>query len=375
MARELLPSAIMRMLKLFSVTIIAVAASQALTCPQAVRGLRSAYVISFGGDLCALADTTARIRESFSARGIDANKFVGLRAGRFINLPDWEKANAKGNFDPEMVYEPAPMTWDNWALAADQVDSQGAFNARSNLLPDFSLDAFRAINLLSLPPSEKQWGGKIRGYGDEVGDKALDRETALTEQQIAVLKNLEYRDYERNSIVTFTPTICLDEASPEVQKSFENRREGNPADLTRPGSWFESGGQRRHCGLFQYTPAMQVNGQLKAYFANVNGSIQKLRSGAGDVDPIFLSARVQRWLVSIHPFVAAGNGRTSRFAMDTLLESLGLPAPVLPKDMNTDILSSEAQWASSIGAGIDDAFAILEKCVNKSNSPLCKFTK
>ena len=351
--------------------------SQTWACPLALRNVHSNFVSSFQGDLCALADATAQARSALAAQGIDSRKLVGARAGRFINLPDWQKANAAGKFDPTTVYEPAPSTWSFWAAAAVQVDAQAASNANANILPVFSIDQFRAINLMSLPPSEKQWGGKVRGYGEEVGDKALDRETAPTEEQLTNLGRLEYRDLSGQPIVSFTPTICLDEASPEVRKSFENRREGNPADLARPGSWFMIGGKKRHCGLLQYAPAMQISSQLKGFFLNVNGLLSKMQVGAGGVDPVWLAARTQRWLVSIHPFVAAGNGRTSRFAMDTIIESLGLPAPVIPADMNTDIYNSESQWASYIGAGIDNAYMSLQNCIGRSAlvSPLCKIVE
>ena len=61
---------------------------------------------------------------------------------------------------------------------------------------------------------------------------------------------------------------------------------------------------------------------------------------------IRLVASLVRDLVSIHP-LANGNGRTTRFLMNLLLEAEGI-APARLLDPNTDLYSSEVEWQNNV---------------------------
>jgi Fic family protein len=80
-------------------------------------------------------------------------------------------------------------------------------------------------------------------------------------------------------------------------------------------------------------------------------------------------AKAQRWFISIHPFTD-GNGRTSRFLMEWILNSIGLPPPIV-EDMNNDIYETEAQWADEIGKGLLKTVEIAEACARQPQSQGC----
>jgi hypothetical protein len=60
----------------------------------------------------------------------------------------------------------------------------------------------------------------------------------------------------------------------------------------------------------------------------------------------------------------------SRFVMDWLLKSLGLPAPIL-KNMNEDMYTTEQQWTKEVGNGVLRAIQAAERCAENPNSIGC----
>ena len=149
--------------------------------------------------------------------------------------------------------------------------------------------------------------------------------------------------------------------------------------------YLDAKGVLRHCGYFVYPDIAEVQPQLESLFKDVNHRVDMFTIGRTFAwqtaqnlgpqafrteDPVLIAARAQRWFVSIHPF-GGGNGRTSRFFMDYISESLGLPAATLT-DMNQDIIVPEREWAAQIGIGMERVVRILEDCAQHIHADRCQ---
>jgi Fic family protein len=75
-------------------------------------------------------------------------------------------------------------------------------------------------------------------------------------------------------------------------------------------------------------------------------------------------------LVVIHPFTD-GNGRTSRFVMDFILQSYGLPTPVLDT-MDDDVYVNEDEWAAEVKQGLENTIVRIKECIDQADKPQCQ---
>jgi hypothetical protein len=120
----------------------------------------------------------------------------------------------------------------------------------------------------------------------------------------------------------------------------------------------EGGGPRHQCGYYTFVEASEIPARTQLALDHVNTLLQKWESG----DPVRIVARMEQWLIGIHPF-KDGNGRTIRLLGDLLLTSLGLPTPVYWSTWN-DMSYSEEKWADQIAQGLVRTLDILEGCAN-----------
>jgi hypothetical protein len=165
--------------------------------------------------------------------------------------------------------------------------------------------------------------------------------------------------------------VCLEQQSDEFKKSYSFNYGNRPsidfdqwAKVDDKDFFTAPDGQAKQCGYIVYAEPRDVRAQLEQWVAFVNKSLPAMQ------DPVLFAAQAQRWFIAIHPF-ASGNGRVSRFVMDYIFESLGLPAPILA-DMNNDIYTTEQQWADEVGHGLIRAVRAGESCINRPNIRGCK---
>jgi hypothetical protein len=91
--------------------------------------------------------------------------------------------------------------------------------------------------------------------------------------------------------------------------------------------------------------------------ALVNQWILDFNNGLGIApDPVAFASRMQRILVSIHPFID-GNGRITRLIMDHALRQRGLRAPIL-SNPSIDQSSTENEWAEEVRDGVMRAYIL-----------------
>ncbi len=78
------------------------------------------------------------------------------------------------------------------------------------------------------------------------------------------------------------------------------------------------------------------------------------------VDPVTLATQIQQWYVAMHPFID-GDGRTSRYYMEMILNSVGLPFPVLA-DFWQDTTRSTQDYESIVRQGLSRHIGVVKAC-------------
>lgn len=344
----------------------------AWSCPESLKQVQTKY--TQGQSLCHLYDRYERALQSLRQQNIDTPERIGnLMAPRFINLPDWIAGRTSANTSALTIYEPSPSTWQSWEEGSKVVDREAKNNFRSQKIPALTLEFLKALHATALNGLLES-SGHFR-EGSEIG-MALGIPSSLTRQQLNGLKNNEYRGVlnRDRKIVNFNPTHCLEHRSEEFQKEW---REGK-FRYFRTIMWpmidtqryfVDQNGIERQCGYFTYAPIEEVEPQLEKWLNYINESTESWNSHPAENDPVFIAARAQRWFISIHPY-EKGNGRVSRFVMEWLLQSMGLPTPIL-KDMNEDLYLTEKQWAHEVGQGILRTVQAAEECAQNPSAVGC----
>lgn len=359
------------------------------------------------GDVCAFSDRYQKARASIRAQGVDPDMIADARAPRLIDMDRWKYhtrgfLDIFGSYDPNFVYADPKgnwTVWPGWNSAAFYVDSiaQRNFYDLSHgmaRIPNLDLKWLTYMHLRALATSEPGLAGKLRN-GLELG-VAFYRETAPKVSEIQAVDRSEYRSLLNPSkaIVSFRRSRCFDELTFNERSAIKNsgRIKGRSLDFSAidadAGSDFkDSNDVLRHCGYFKYADQAEVQSQLEALFRDISGRVDKFTIGRtyawqtehnvgsdafANEDPILIAARAQRWFVSIHPF-GGGNGRTSRFFMDYISESLGLPATTLAS-MNQDVITSEQEWGQQIGVGMERVVRIFEDCAQHIHADRCQLS-
>jgi hypothetical protein len=401
----------------FCVVAFLILMASALTCPakacpdflkgavsNSLRAVnRQTGQIINSGDLCAFEDRYQAARAKIIAQNVNPDFIVDARAPRLINLPEWQHETAGGlfnlfsNYNPALVYRDpkgALTVWAGWTQAATYVDLMASQNLhalthKASQIPQINLEWLMDVHLRALGTSEPGIAGKIRPVDSvEIGSN-YNRPTASKVSEILAVDQNEYKSLlsPNKSILSFHQTQCIDELTSQ-QRSQLNGGGARVVDysvLDKSGSDFTDGdGNVKHCGYFVYANGNEIRAQLDLLFKDIGQRMTNFtvgrslawqtegQSGArlnASEDPLLIASRAQRWLVSIHPF-GGGNGRTSRFFLDYIVESLGLPAPTFA-NMNLDTVSTEDQWARQIGIGMERVVGILEYCSTHLQEARC----
>lgn len=344
-------------------------------CPPEVEAMKSKFLGNMS--VCEIHDRYQNALSKLRAQGVKDPEAIGnLKAPRFIFRPDWLKARS---IDPQLalkLYKPAPNTWLDWAAAAKIVDTEAANNFANKKLPLISIEWLKNVHgqsLSGLSPRAAEFR-KIPVLGPNVFASS-----ALTIDKAAGVQSIKYQSalHPGTPLVTFTPTQCLEDRDAAFNQLFWEQYKNNrmiksdqwPA-LPENSSFTAADGTQRTCGFIRYAAAEEVEPQLQRWVNFVNRTTRTWGSLEPENDPIVVAMHAQRWFVSIHPF-EDGNGRVSRFAMEWLLKSVGLPAPVI-EDMNNDMYMTEGMWARELGIGIRRAIVELESCSRDLSQPGCQ---
>jgi fido (protein-threonine AMPylation protein) len=342
---------------------ILLAGPLALACPAFVQSLQTKNLPSELRDLCTAVDRYQAALALLESKGVRPGaRIADLHAPRMINPPTWLKEREARDFNPWYVYAPAPETWGSWEKGAAKIDAATLANFSTGSFPALSIQWLREIHATALD-GVLSTAGQFR-TGNEIG-KALSGEEAPNEDEVKALRHLEYPAIFNpgQPLIGWHPTDCLENRSIEFQTQFKNERYFDTsawpqAESAKYFSWKD--GNERQCGYLRYSAPEEVQPQMTKWLDEINSSVTTWGTARPHGDPLQLASRAQRWFIAIHPY-ERGNGRMSRFAMEWILKSIGLPSPIL-RDMDEDIFSTEDIWAREIGEGILRSILVAEHC-------------
>ncbi len=345
----------------------ALSASAEAACPPILKNLKTDHLRT--GDLCSTYERYHKALAEMEAKGLVPAERVGnLHAPRMINMPSWKKNREEQNFSPWRVYKPAPQTWGGWENGAAIVDKVIAENLKTNRMQPISIDYVKSLQASSMTNMVKA-PGKFRDHG-EVG-LALVRENSLTAAQAKAMLQSEYKSLLKpgQPLTEWRATQCWEDRTPQFRQQWTGFYTQQWPQIPANQFWTDAKGEQRQCGYIIYADMNEVEPQMKLWEKEINEKLATWGTPAASGDPLLLASRAQRWFISIHPFLD-GNGRTSRFIMETIIKSLGLPAPLL-SNMDEDIYHTEEEWAKEIGEGLHRAIKYAEYCAKKPDGMGC----
>jgi fido (protein-threonine AMPylation protein) len=360
---------------------LATAPAARAACPPLLSQLRTVSLPGKLKSLCELHDRYQAAKRAIAKREGLATEDETFRlqdavAPRLIELETWEAAYGDGYTTPWRVYKkrdaPDTRTWGQFQAAARIVENQSLSNYRAGKFSPLSTDWFQSVHGVALDglfPS----AGKFRKGNMDVLPQANER-FSLTRAEAEQVRRNEYIYPDSGEhIIQWTPVACVEHLDAAALKKLESKINSGGAyradTYTRVADdayFVGTDGQSRQCGYYGYAKGSQVKSLLKDFLSEINADLRRYNQGDVKQDPLRLASLAQRWYVTIHPH-DDGNGRMSRFIMDQILLSLGLPAPILP-DMGRDIFISEAEWANHIGQGLWRTLQIFEKCARPENA-------
>jgi hypothetical protein len=344
--------------------------ADASACPEILR-IASGVKRPDRVDLCALSDRYAAVLERFEReKKRDASRVAGVLAPRFIHADDWAKANRKGCYNPWIVYPPLPSTWGLWENGREIVDEKAQQCSDLRALPVLEKEWISELHATALGPLCAN-AGKFRATSTMGVSFIKDR--ALTAEDVRRLNSPEYMtSFDSDKpLVTWQPTECVDAGS-YFRTPKEKRK--NPPSVGKDEFFIDEKGVSRQCGYFRYrTQGGKVPEAFSAWLEKSNAELSAWEKDPSSRDFVLLVARIQRWFISIHPF-SDGNGRISRYLLDLLVESAGLPTPVLA-DLDRDIMVTEPEWATEVEQGMLRHVELLEKCIESPARGECRFVK
>ena len=359
-------------------------------------------------NLCELSQRYQQLKSDLKNQGIEASRIPEIRGPRFINPTDWARSKESHQYDPTEVYpkrktlnDEMKSEYQAWDVTANRLDQSAEPNFKAGAIKDLDFAWLVQINK-DTTGEFSPFSGNIRFFSEFGRANTPGLENTLADT--VAINAIEYRALgTRNTgvpLLKFKYTKCYHAWSPEKKEMLKDpnaRISGyEPGDELDPMTYpnieditVVKNGIRFYCGVFQYPipwkadrslglpldlEVVNLTEEVQSYVNNMNRITKAWQFGSSSpgpvVDPLLAASRAQRWLVTIHPF-GMGNGRTSRFVMDYLLLSLGLPTPILT-DHNKDLTVSEAEWAREIGKGLLRSISAMEMCAQNPSAKGCR---
>lgn len=350
-----------------------------------------------GRTLCQVQDRFQKAVETLKAKGVENHdRIAEVLVPRFIGFPKWNQNKVQYKYDPRDIYKPAPITWNQWdetqlmiadkakefvkrtsiALATKQEENQIKGMMSAEFIENIHYTALRG---LTSPVGQLRTTPEY-GYNFNTKVSLKERETLVNRSFIPkslypdrpmlgwmttkCYHELHYKDAIDVRLKWADNTFVFNEKQWGVGTVKEKTKEEDPDQM--------------ECGVIVYPSPENVKTEVDLWAKATNESLGAWMSLSKNnrstpkesmEDPILTVAKIQRWLVTIHPLMD-GNGRTSRLVMDYMLQVLQLPTPII-EDMDNDLYFSDEAWAHEVGKGILNSIKVLELCALDPSAPGC----
>lgn len=339
--------------------------------------LHSSYVLACDSALqapefardCAIQDRYRSVRDIFRKYKKDVTDVAEYKALRFIDRYKWETVAKDKKIPPKLLYSPAPTTWEVWNEGIQSLfptdEGQGRLDEMiSNNRFDNSY--FSMVNKVLLTNGKVSVKDKITDQTEKEGEiRSSFRSTpgycsfdgySVTEKNLSRVKKsiAEYqKNWEQRAQISFQDMV-------NQSNGRSPRKASMVPDMlvtANPCQWDNN-------GIFVfYSSSRDVLNNLDWMQIFVRYNLQRYHEGKPVVAPIELSAIVQKWLVSTHPF-GDGNGRTSRAIQDLILQNFDMPfAP--GGDLQNDTLIEAQQYVEISYEKTEEMLSLLENCAQE----------
>jgi len=285
---------------------------------------------------CQFQDRSLQIKNNFKELGIDYKKISGPRSLRFIDTKSWNLFIQKGGTDPSKIYSPAPETWQSWNQGAEAATLKNL-----NLFhEDLTLEFIQNLHKISMADKNFYSLGAYYLKGARPGKIRTDWfirppefwfkcEDNQGEEVRNLLKDYDLKDTDGEGLISAKFSLCSD------KKSYK--------------------------GHVKYLASHKVKKEIRLWVEEYNKWVHEYLNGVTEVSPTDAAADLQRWYVSIHPF-GDGNGRTSRYLQDLLLELTGIVPPI-SSDLSNDVFTPSKKYRKQFKEALRKSLDMLEQCL------------
>jgi len=392
-------------LVLVTVALLALSSATALACPKYLSSFQSPSFVESAAlsssrapanTLCELYDqhhaSRVSLNELHGSVGDVAYRTRAIYGPRFIHSTNFfgSPIAASVKYNPWLIYQPAPDTWQQWenaqALIQHKISknlsgASSGQNSQPELLSKELLLQIHDVALRGLPKETH----KFRRHAEQGllwRQSHAQPKGKMNEIFYPLDPNGKVIPGVSKPMTKWTVTKCVEEMVP-AQKQCADQMKVDSIIKEQELSFFEFFDGRLtqlQCGYVTYLDHNEIEKQLDLLIQDINAQLKDFYSSdpkkKAGVDPVRLAARAQRWFIGIHPFLD-GNGRTSRLLMDYILMSLGLPAPIL-HEMDLDMVKTEDDWAIEIAHGHQRALDLEKECIQRLSDnpkdPFCALT-
>lgn len=308
---------------------------------------------------CKIQDRFQKIRTKFSELGINVNDIYEYKALRFIERFTWEQEKIKQT-PLEYIYEPAPETWQVWESGINRLTKNKSpnfllsENFNTNYYIDLNLNLINdridnAPDYYGVRPGVYRRKGQPTTYCQDFDSRILQNTLSVERSNKEMAAN-----WERKNNVNFKQIV----KSMGYTDSFENAQIG--AQMSAVVGTCQN---KDNKVLLSYVDPQWVIPQISWLSSFLKYNLQQYWRGNPTMAPIELSAMIQRWFVSIHPFTD-GNGRTSRALQELILLNYDMPfAPA--GDLQHDSQVTYNEYIEATYRSIEKSLDTLEGCLKE----------
>lgn len=321
---------------------------------------------------CEFQDRYIKVREIYRKHKLDITDVAEYKALRFIDRGSWDNNIYGDKKSPLLIYQPAPATWIVWSEGIAQFfagdSGKGLLSQKLSEKKGFDKKFISRINKTLLtngtyntkdPNTDRfKYPGEYRSlFDDKVGfcsqlDLNLDRQIVFNSQSSVIKYQSEW---EQKAGVTLAQVAEQQNVRPS-----RNATMLVPLKITGEKCAEDKG------NFITFASSMDVSNHIEWLQAFLRYNIKRYNESNPVISPVELSAVVQKWFVTIHPF-ADGNGRTSRAIQDMILQNFDLPfAPA--GDLQVDTEEPVADYIKETYDSMDDMLKFLEGCAGKVES-------